>query len=261
MSEIAVYSTGHVIADTVGTAMAAGMDCHHIESSSPFPFADVHIGYGILRKTGEVFKECQKTGAPWFEVDRGYWKPGHYDGYYRISLRGTQHTGAVQDWMLDDTRWRALGVEVKPWRGFDWRKSILICPPTDYFNQFFYCRYWLLREEALLKIAAVDHKISYVIREKGNPNPINFSDYNYVLTFNSSVGWQALAAGIPCVSDPVHSLVGSHFKNFSLDILADAQQHERHKLFAAMSNLQLTLDEMKQGMLWPLMKRLLEIQK
>lgn len=254
---VAVWRTGHEIADTVTEAVAASLAQYqksetwlstddHLNYWRECLFnPDAHIGYGILRGMQDVFKLADKRNEPWFNLDRGYFKPSHYNGYYRLSLRGTQHTGAIQNWMLDTKRMNTLALDIKPWRGFAPHLPVLVCPPTQAICKFFNIEW----AQTLPKC--------FKIREKGDTSPLNFSDYNYVLTFNSSVGWQALQAGIPCVSDPTHSMVGKWYHNISLDKLADAQYADRHKLFAAMANLQLSLQEMRDGMLWPLMSKLL----
>lgn len=261
---ISVWRTGHEIADTVARMVRESLRCdsfdtclvsnkEHYERLTPtlIPEYGVHIGYGILRGCDEVFRECDKQNKPWFNIDRGYWKPGHYDGYYRISLRGTQQTN-LTGLKPDYERWQQLGVQMQPWRGFDYSKETLICPPTEHVERFFGID-WLKDAEPWLR------RNGFCIRSKGDPTPINFNDYNYVLTFNSSVGWQALAAGIPCVSDPTHSIVGSRYRDISLENLQDIQYRDREALFGIQASLQLTLSEIKQGKLWPLVQKLLSI--
>lgn len=231
--KVCVWKTGHEIADTVAKAI----DAEVRTIGEPLGDADVHIAYGILRGTADVFRK-----APvWFHVDRGYTNPGHFDGNYRVSLRGTQQTGFWPEPVKHD-------VKLLPWRGFDHSKPVLVCPPTDAVRDFFSLQEWTHTN--------VKH---YVVRKKGDQNPLNFNDYNYVLTFNSSVGWQAIAAGIPCVSDTTHSIIGTFFKNIPLANLSGAQYVERKRLFGTMSALQMTLEEMKQGKLWQLMSNLLSI--
>lgn len=245
MQRVAVYKTGHEIADTVANAIMVGLDNASLHDTSSIVDSDCSIAYGILRGAEDVFRRSKL----WFNLDRGYFHPSHYDGYYRISLQGTQQTRFWPD--SDDSRLNALGLDIKPWRGLDFSKPVLVCPPTDQVVKFFG-----LRKDKWL-ISVIAHHPNYVIRQKGDQSPINFQDYNYVHTFNSSVGWQALMAGIPCVSDPTHSMAASWFYTkygkLSLDELAQKQLDDRYKLFTAMSNLQLTLDEIKQGKLWPLM--------
>lgn len=244
--KIAVYETSHEIADRVARSLARGLNSYLIgKSTDPFPYADIHIAYGILRGTADIFKKANC----WFNVDRGYWRPSHYDGYYRISLRETQQT---KFWPEPDyERYKRLGIDIAPWRGPSPNKPVLVIPPTTAVKEFYNLKNW-------------KHPRGIVRTKSDSTNKINFQDYSYVYTFNSSVGWQALAAGIPCISDATHSMVGSWFStlsttscDLSLDELANAQYLEREKLFAVMSSLQLTLEEIEQGKLWPLMSSLI----
>lgn len=257
---IAVWKTGHEIADTVADALAEGLNGSELKDirgclsenrggrRKAIEGYTCHLAYGILRGTSEIFTAATSAKIPWFNVDRGYWKPGHYDGYYRISLRSTQQTIGLDRLEPDYERFDKLGIELKPWRGFDDSKPVLVCSPTTYVRDFFDCHDWEYCNAGPLK--------NFVIRHKDDPSPINFDDYNYVLTFNSSVGWQAMAAGIPCVSDPMHSIVGKWFADISLADLSHAQYADRYELFAVMGGLQLTTKEIREGHLCPLLSKL-----
>lgn len=238
---IAVWKTGHEIADRVADSLVKGLpnaellpcatENHRIGEFS------TNIVYGILRGAAEVFKGSSR----WFNVDRGYFRPSHYDGYYRISYRGTQQTSGWPE--PDYERLEALKLEIRPWRGFDESKPVLVIPPTGHVFKFFDIQSWPV---------AIGVETPRVVRTKGDTSPIRFEDYNYVLTFNSSVGWQALMAGIPCISDPTHSIVGSWFQDIPLDSLAEKQLQDRDKLFATMAASQFTLQELEQGKAWSL---------
>lgn len=273
-----ILKTGHIIADTVAAALEKGLyeinrrnsDNSRFSKISRLTGIDVNIAYGILRGASEMFKQGIATGIPYIHLDRGYFKPSHFDGYYRVSLNGTQQATGL-DQFEDDARFKQLGIEVKPWRGFDKSKPVLICVPSLYVEEFFnpslsygnypkdMKNYWLKKISAtgILK----DCNTEFRSKSLNNTNTIiNFHDYNYVLTLNSSVGWQALQNGIPCVSDPTHSIVGSRYHNISLDNLEEAQYIDRHKLFAVMANLQLSLDEIRAGTkLWELLSKLLNL--
>jgi hypothetical protein len=232
--KICIWKTNHSIADTIADAIMEGMpDAELRIAGDEIGDADVHIVYGILRH--DVFKKAKN----WICVDRGYFGADHFSGTYRISLNGTQQTGF---WLPPIPH----KVELLPWRGFDHSKPVLICPPTDAVRDFFSLSGWPLNIPE-----------NCIIRKKGDPSVINFQDYNYILTFNSSVGWQGIAAGIPCVSDPTYSMVGSFFKNISLANLAEAQYLDRVRLLGCMSTLQLTLSDMRQGKLWPIVSALM----
>lgn len=241
---ICVWRTGHAIADTVATALSRSLNVpiYHANEVLDLPDADVHIGYGILRGMASVYKRAERDGKPYFIVDRGYWKPGHYDGYYRVSLRGTQQTSGcpVPDW----ERWKALGLKVEP--QFKREGYTLVCPPTDYVETF-------LRPGMDNWLNCDGYNKNGIIRHKGCPRSldIDLAGASRVITFNSSVGWEALRRGIPVESDPVHSIVGAWQAKNGAD--------KRNELFATMAALQLTLDEMRGGHLLPLLQKLLDL--
>lgn len=255
--KIAVWKTGHEIADTVAEAVYDGLksyaECQRYNTGTSTEKSiqeDVVIAYGILRGTGDVFSMARQLDKPFFCIDRGYWKPGHYDGYYRISLNGTQQTTGLDKLEPDYERWDRLGLEIfdRPHRlesepdHYD-----LYCSPTEYVSKHFNEMHWLHEN--------VDACRKYKIRQKGEPDHIDWREVRVLNTFNSSVGWEALRQGIPIVSDETHSIVGAWQKN----IYTDAQMtHEnRMRLFAVMAGLQLTLEEIRKGLLWHLLNTLL----
>lgn len=254
--KVAIWRTGHEIADTVADTIYSGFcksDCnafppldtrYHLDQLDKF---DCHIGYGILRGMADVFRACNKSGKPWFCVDRGYWKPGHYDGYYRISLRGTQQTVGLDKLEPDYERWDRLGIDVLDHDSGD-RPAWIHCPPTKPVEQFFNIKPKELPNDPRLRI-----------RDKNTTRPLQSDLDNCAMltTFNSSVGWEALRQGIPVISDPMHSIVGAYQKLVDKPIHADLE--ERRRLFALMASLQLSLEEIRNGQLWPLLIRLISI--
>lgn len=255
--KIAVWKTGHPIADTVADALAEGLhgDIWPTDSIKSTAFGslmhkyDAHIGYGILRGNTEIFHECQRQGLPYFEVDRGYVNPSHYEGTYRISCRGTQ---AI---------WHE-GVPRKPWAGKlePWRTDgdyVLICPPTEAVCKFFGFPGIRWIEQAVLKCRLT--KDAYKIRYKENTTPIedDLAKAKAVLTFNSSVGWKALQMGIPVFSDPAHSIIGSFFKQKLLTQKLQDLPDNRIEIFESMMAHQFTLEEIKRGEAWSLINHYL----
>lgn len=252
--KICIWRTGHEIADTVAFAAHAGLKNAIIIPADELAdkhiqHFDLHIGYGILRGMEEVFRECERQAKPWFEIDKGYWRPGHYDGYYRVSLRGTQQTSGWPE--LDWERWENLILDTRPLRHRMEGPPLfypLVCPPTDYVEHFFGMKKW-----EWLQKTGWDEKTDWVqIRHKsaGWDLEDDMQRASRVITFNSSVGWEALRRGISVESDPKHSIVGAWQAQHGTD--------KRRDLFATMAGLQLTLDEMRQGQLWPLMQKLLD---
>lgn len=263
--KIAVWRTGHPIADTVAEAILVwlrttphGIYNNHTsclikengQLSQSIENADIHIGYGILRGMDKVFHECQKRNKPFILLDRGHWKPGHYDGYYRVSLNGTQQTFGFDKLKPDYARWDALGIEVGQVKPETLNR--LVCPPTEYVGRFFKADPWFIgatNEIDLWRPKNCDRQLQ---------NDLDWC--GQVITFNSSVGWEALRQGIPVISDPEHSIVGAflhHHGKKTFDLATEEGQSLRRELFATQAGLQLRLDEIRAGLLWPLIERLL----
>ena len=94
---IGVWQTSHEISRTIASAIHNALPNSILletRDTSPKLIEDCtcHIGYGILRGMEDVFPECDRIKKPWFNVDNGYFKPNHYDGYYRVSFKNTQQT-------------------------------------------------------------------------------------------------------------------------------------------------------------------------
>lgn len=224
-----VHKTGHEIADTVANAF--------IQDSYD---GNADLAYGILRHN--IFA----TSNRWFNVDKGYFNPGHFDGYYRISYKGTQ-----AKWHENIPK-QDIEFELGDWRSGE--GFILLCPPTDAVATFFNVSNWQIPDIDLKKT---------LTRYKGDISPIDWRFIKGVVTFNSSVGWQALQRGIPVYSDPNHSIVGSYYssklKN-PIDFLSDEyKQIDRLPLFKAMRAHQFTLKEISEGKAWPILQHYLSL--
>lgn len=253
--KIAVWRTGHEIADTVALAINQGLPNSSLPSTqyldekydlnTAIEMYDIHIGYGILRNMDKVYRAAQAAGKPFICLDKGYWKPGHFDGYYRISLNSTQQTTCLDKLEPDYERWDRLGIKILPFK--ERRGNNLVVPPTDYVQSFF----------GLSSMPQPWPGDPIYIRYKTATNPLQ-EDLDHaarVITFNSSVGWEALRQGIPVVSDEQHSIVGAYQKLVDKDISKDYEAIRR--LFGIMAATQLRLDEIKQGLLCPLLIKLL----
>lgn len=261
--KIAVWHSTHEISDTVCKAIKEGLPEADLIWAVPENYMtmmkkyDLHIGYGILRGVGEIFKRAESFGIPYIELDKGYFKPSHYDGYYRISLCGTQQTIGLDKLEPDYERWDALNVDILP----STKRVLLplVCGPTQYVESFFnpMRHSWWERQ----RFSNIDLVGNYINRPKECERPLqdDLDKCSKVITFNSSVGWEALRQGIPVTSDPTHSIVGAYQK--LVDKPLCSSYDERRKLFAIMASLQLTLSEIRNGLLWPLLQKLLSQYK
>lgn len=245
--KICIWRTGHEIADTVADAVNEAVPADKLfldlDTDEVFPLeADVHIGYGILRDMDTVWRECERHNKPYFIVDRGYWKPGHYDGYYRVSLCGTQQTSGWPE--PDYARWDTLGLEIEPYR--ERSGYTLVCPPTAHVDEFFDVKWWC------------EPKPNMLYRPKDCKRSLedDLAGASRVSTFNSSVAWEALRRGIPMQSDSEYSMLGAWIRAKNLDNIA-AVMDSRRELFATQAAMQMTLEEMRRGRLFPLIQKLL----
>lgn len=246
--KVCVWGTGHQIADTVATAF--GLPVSHVDEVSAEKVAayDVHIWYGILRGTEWVREECERQGKLFFILDNGYFGAGHFGGYYRISPYKTQ---ALYLPSFVNTKYQH---DLKPWvadGGY-----VLVCPPTEAVCGFYKIDgdEWLC--DALDKIEHAG--LTAKIRKKDSATPLteDLGGAKMVVTFNSSVGWKALQMGIPCLSDPLHSVVGSYYNTKCIDkLLSVYKDMPRELLFDFLVEHQFTLSDIAGGKAWQLIER------
>lgn len=264
--KIAVWRSGHEIADTIASAAHKGLMLSWDGEELPpqiydtidlnkwteeeWQSIDVHIGYGILRGMDNVYMAARRAGKPFICLDRGYWRPGHYDGYYRISLNGTQQTTGLDKLEPDYDRWAELGLVTLPKADRPANRPKLICPPTEHVRSFFSLGdRWEVNEAAYGGLTIIRTK------DCGRSLECDLDICRKVYTFNSSVGWEALRQGIPVISDENHSFVGGYQKQ--VDGLGTMDIKSRLRMFAVMSSLQLNIAEIKSGKIWQLINRLL----
>lgn len=249
---ITIWVTPHYISQRVAAALKLGLKDEAalaITGNNVPAFVaatDIHIGYGILRGMDEVYREAGKQGKTWFECDLGYTEPGHFDGNYRISYKGTQA-------LFDPAVQQEGPLELTPWKTGE--GVALICPPTDYVCAFFGIDGAAWIKDAEAKAAHLGLPVK--IRHKGDKEDLDtaLAGAACVITFNSSVGWRALQKGIPALSDVQHSTVGSWHgveAGESLDVL---RSKDRVTLFRFMYANQLDLLSIQNGMIKNILKR------
>jgi hypothetical protein len=232
-----LYRTGHEINQRVCDALAEG-----------FP-GQILATYGILRGSGEWALRQRWLERAVLMADRGYFRPIHYDGYYRLSFEGTQAQYQPEA-AVDERRWRALGLEIEPWK-HNAKGHVLFCPPTKAVVEFYgigpddWYVYHAMRAEYVANL--LDSEM--VVRHKGCAVPLDehLKGCRCVVTFNSGVGWEALRRGIPCISDVRHSTVGSFLGTTIADLGRDLTDCDRVPLFSFMANRQFTLAEISTG--------------
>lgn len=246
---VTLFRTGHELNERVCDALAEG-----------FSNDDIAATYGVLRGSGEWAKEQ----CDWFTkpkgvlmADKGYWKPGHFNGYYRLAWNGTQALWNTDAWPAKlggfNKRLEELGLEIEPWQNNE-RGHILVCPHTTpvahFYGGFLHDGDRQVGERTAHSIVrGYGNRWPVIVRTKDCQVPLedHLKGCRAVMTFNSAVGWEALRRGIPCISSAKYSTVGSYLGTGIADLGRDLTECDRYPLFSFMANRQFTLAEISNG--------------
>lgn len=214
------------------------------------------VFYGILNGNSEFIKRCQAASVDWWFIDNGYFRPGHYEGYYLIGKNHLQPRFSKSA-AVDPTRWDTLGIEILPWRPSTSDGHVLICPPTSNISSFYNIDKWKWIYDILHKIKRSGIRRPVRIREKGSPIPLadDLRNCHCVITYNSKVSVEALLKGVPAIAD-----VGivREWNGLSAGNVGDClTKHDRLPLFQFAASCQFRLEEFEKGTAWKMVRRLL----
>lgn len=253
-----IWHTGHQINETVSHALHAGIPqsiLKHTEWSQNYINSTnkyVAVGYGILRGTGDIFHHNQAHNVDYYEVDRGYINPGHFDGYYRISKNGMQARYIDKD--LPSDRLDRLKFKRENW--FDPKGRIIVCPPSDYICDYYKLSLdWWTNE--LIKMLQ-NNSCSFKIRDKSDITALehDLKDAYCIITFNSNVAVDATIKGIPVVTGSDNIVKNWRWYGWADAVyrrLTPPNDLEIDKLLRFISYNQFTLEEIRNGTAWRLL--------
>lgn len=204
------------------------------------------ISYGFRRGTDYIFQRCMAEGIEWWEIDRGYFRANHYDGYYRISLNDIRAKFNAELELPDD-RWKALGIQLKDWK----RKQdgyVLVCPPTYNVGRLFGINPTVWEVETRARLGELID-LPLITRDKHEdaniPLEHALEGAYAVVAYNSNVAIQALVQGTPAF------LLDDSFQTPLLDtICTEDRFFDRERLFRYLSYCQFTLQEFENGTAW-----------
>lgn len=255
---IYVWHTGHEINEKLSHALHAGIPQNilkHTEWAENYynsPNKYTAVGYGILRGTGDIFKYNQMHNVDYYEVDRGYINPRHFDGYYRISKNRLQ--AKYKDLDLPNDRLDKLRFERAEW--FSPKGRVIVCPPSDYIEDYlgFQHGWW---EDKIVQELANTPRL-FKVRHKSDTTPLehDLQDAYCVITLNSNVAVDASIKGVPVIAGE-YSIAGRWCKNSLAEVIEDkiaAPSIESvDKLLRFISYNQFTLEEIRNGTAWRLL--------
>src|SRR3990167_9325100 len=212
-------------------------------------FDGVAAMYGILRGTAEIIRQCEWVGRDYYYIDHGYLKPGHYDGYYRITRNARQAEVAdPREYIYPPDRLKKVGVEIRPWRRTG--KNILVIPITGAIGEFYG-----INSDQWLRVVT-DEITSHTAR----PIEVKYKglgaieealkDTWCVVTHSSNTAVDALVNGVPVIT-----LGESACELMSWDFGDIECPHwpERELWLQALAYHQFTLTEMRNGTAWKIL--------
>lgn len=215
-----------------------GFHYKHVHSYSGKPTPSV--SYGILRGTDKIFKDCLKNKVEWWEIDRGYINPGHFDGYYRMTMNALR--APYKSLELPNDRLSRLNVKLENWQK---GTHVLYAPPTPAIREFYgissnFDNLIIRRIEQ-----ATDRPIK--IRNKNLHRSLeeDLKDCHCVVTFNSNLAVDALIRGVPALT------FTSELPNQrTIEHIEGDLRFDREKWLRYLSYCQFTLDEFRSGEAW-----------
>lgn len=257
-----VYHTGHAVNESMSAVLAKGFNAKkrpacvrvtHPDGTlefipvKPIP-GTTSIAYGILRGTGEILRECERTGENYIYCDHSYFKQHRCDlsasrqnGYFRL-VQNDRYARDIGSRPSD--RWEALGVKVKPWRKTG--KHIVVVPVSRFVAAYngFNASDWLGSTLAKLK-EVTDRPV--MIKPKDSDAPIEeVLDGAWALvTMESNAAIDALVAGVPVFAGV--SAAVAPIANMELDLIESPPMGDREGLFSMLAYQQWTIDEIVSG--------------
>lgn len=233
-------------------AMGGGVIEHDASEQDRLPFDVIPI-VGCQPESTPLIAKWRLSGRPWIYWDRGYarrvfatWLPrGENGGFYRWHLNSFQMKSIRP---VPDDRWKALNIEVHPWRRSG--RHIVIAAPTRTYARFHRCESWIADTiDALARVT--DRQL--VIRDKESKRSLqsDLQGAHALVTHGSIAAVEAVILGYPVFVHPdsAAALVGrTDLKQIDRPVLP-----ERQPWLNALAYSQFNETELVDGTLWRLL--------
>ena len=191
--------------------------------------------WGILRGAGDRIKDCELHDHPYWYIDHGYFRSGHYDGYYRVVHCGLHPTGMPA--RSNGRRWETLNLDIKPWKGVG-GDHVVYLPISRYVAEFLGIDAEAFDAEQIAKLTA---RTKLPVRTKTKDDGDLASALpgaTLVAGFQSNALLEAARLGVPIRE--LGSSPASVLSNHSM----------RNGLFRWLADNQWTLEEIRSGKCW-----------
>jgi hypothetical protein len=223
----------------------AGLPLHHVSEG----LLDGGMAtYGNARGLKPLLDRCILEKRDFLYLDNGYFKPGHFNGYFRVTRNAYMHDGSG---IAKPHRWRALDKMILPWkRNADF---VLVCPPNPVYASLrgFNAALWLNETQRVLK-EATDREIRIRLKPgKANSEPLSqaLRGCHALVTHSSNTAVDSLLAGVPvfCTDKCSASCMGiADLRRIEAPFYPD----DRERFCQVLAANQWTLAEMKDGTCW-----------
>lgn len=275
MPEVIVYyaptnSRSKIVADAMFAGIKNQGERVQLASSLSYkgPKSKTAIFYGWAQGLRKIFDDYSSTGRRAIYIDLGYWgrrKRTRFDGYHKFCLNSRHPTGYFQNRPKAPARFRALGLDIKPWRKGGSDIIIAGMSAKAAAAEGFQPNQWERAMIARLR-KITDRPLIY--RPKPNwlgakplPGTIFQKDVDIetalrqahaVVTHHSNVGIDALIAGVPVFSQEGAASVLAEANLGSIDEpwYPDGREQFCHDL----AWTQFSVDEMRSGYAWRSLK-------
>ncbi len=230
-------------------AFADGLGCtlRYAEDETGYR-PGVPVVWGVLRGSDRVLAHARAHGQYFFYCDHAYFDRGHGRSY-RITRNGYE-AGRVRQ--CPDDRLAQLDLHPEPWRRGG--RSILVCPPTDFFMAAHGCQGWLERTLEELR-CHTDRPL--VIRQKPRPGEQvpslheALADAHALVCHSSNVAIEAVLAGVPVFVAP--SSAAAPIGSCDLRTIETPLYPERLPWLAHLAYSQFSVEEIASGEAWRLL--------
>jgi len=208
------------------------------------------VVWGVLRGSNEIIARAKAQGLHFYYIDHAYFDRGHGNSY-RITRNGYE-AGLVRKCSGD--RLKKLDVTIEPWRKSG--RSIIVCPPTDFFAAAHGCENWLGETLAQLRLET-DRPI--VIRTKPRAGeqfvtlPEALQDAHALVTHSSNVAIEAACLGTPVFVSAASAAAPIGWTD--LGMIEAPRYPKRDGWLAHLAWSQFTLEEFANGEAWRNMQK------